>query len=64
LLREGDTAEALLSLLAEAESDGVDVSRWLGLGRSSIGGRTPLMEAAKQGRTACCAALADAARAA
>lgn len=62
LLGEVDAASpALLSLLAEAEDDGVDVPRWLGLGRSSNGGRTPLMEAARQGQTACVAALADAA---
>lgn len=62
LLREGDNSEALLDVLTKAASNGVDVARWLGHGRSSIGGRTPLMEAAMQGRTACCAVLADAAR--
>ena len=63
LIREGDDSKALLDLLREAASNRVDVARWLGHGRSSIGGRTPLMEAAMQGRTACCAVLADAARA-
>lgn len=37
------------------------MTRWLGHGRSSIRGRTPLMEAARQDRTRCCAVLAEAA---
>lgn len=62
LLGEADPASStLISLLAEAEADGVDVPRWLDLGRSSNRGRTPLMEAAMQGQTVCVAALAEAA---
>lgn len=56
-----DKRRELLTLLAEAAADGVDVPRWLGHGRSSNRGRTPLMEAAMQGRTGCTAALAEAA---
>lgn len=61
LREEDDTVETLLKVLSKAAKDGVDVPRWLGHGRSSNRGRTPLMEACMQGRTACCAALADAA---
>eukprot|EP00752_Nemacystus_decipiens_P001909 g1839.t1 len=59
--RNGGAAETLVETLAEAAADGVDVARWLGHGRSSIRGRTPLMEAARLDRTGCCAVLAEAA---
>lgn len=61
LLGEEDAAGKLLMLLAEAGEEGVAVPKWLGHGRSSNRGRMPLMEAAMQGRTACTAALAEAA---
>ncbi|CAN0117605.1 unnamed protein product, partial [Scytosiphon promiscuus] len=54
-----DAAGAVVEALAEAASDGVDVARWLGHGRSSLRGRTPLMEAGRRNQTGCCARLAE-----